>query len=136
MGDRGNIIIKERDYEGEVRYMFFYSHWTGYKLPKLLQEALIKGKSRWGDDSYLNRIIFQTMLEDNNDVTGYGLSTDIGDNEYNFVMVNHHDSQVELVLSRNGENGDFTPVTAISFDDYIQLDLGKEPWEVLNKMLD
>ena len=63
--------------------IYLYSHWD-YKpeLEKVLKQALIRGKERWDDRQYLNRIIFSEMIkEDILGNTGYGLSTDIYDGE-------------------------------------------------------
>jgi hypothetical protein len=77
MGDRANIHIIETEGAG----IYFYTHWTGYKLPQTLQVALARGKDRWNDETYLNRIIFSEMIKNNVlDETGFGL--DLGANKY------------------------------------------------------
>ena len=50
MGDRANIEIRE----GEKSF-FFYTHWGGRDLPKMLQEGLSLGRTRWDDPPYLSR---------------------------------------------------------------------------------
>lgn len=90
MGDRGNIVIETAD---RKPLMYFYTHWTGSELPRLVALALTKGRSRWGDDAYLNRVLFQTMLEEDKGMVGYGLSTAMGDGGTE-VYVCHDESRV------------------------------------------
>ena len=77
MGDRGNIIIQGGSMFPHPLYL--YTHWSGSDLPKILKAALVKGKDRWHDPQYLARVIFQQMIGKDNDITGYGLSTEQGD---------------------------------------------------------
>lgn len=60
MGDRGNVCIKQEWGKGPKK-IFFYTHWMGTSLPRIVQEALAR-KQRWDDDAYLARIIFCQML--------------------------------------------------------------------------
>lgn len=84
MGDRANIISKTRDQQ-----VCFYTHWDGYLLPHILKEALERGKDRWDDYQYLNRIIFCKMIGGNVDgMTGYGISSTIADNDRPILTVN------------------------------------------------
>ena len=85
MGDRANICM---EYEtGEKIY--FYAHWQGSQLPEILQNALKRGKDRWGDESYLARIIFSEMIKDTIlEETGYGISPYITDNGHPIIVVN------------------------------------------------
>lgn len=73
MGNRGNISLKYKN--GEKIY--FYSHWGGdnESLSTIVRDALIRGKDRWGDESYLARIIFSEMIkEEVEKSTGYGIA--------------------------------------------------------------
>lgn len=84
MGDRGNIVL---DY-GNKRRIFLYTHWSGSELKTTLKKALIRGKSRWEDESYLARIIFCEMIKDDiTELTGYGISPTITDNEHPLLIV-------------------------------------------------
>jgi hypothetical protein len=86
MGDRGNIVLKSK---GQPN-IFLYTHWSGSELPTVVQNALKRGKGRIGDDPYLNRIIFIELVKD--DIlseTGFGLSTEVCDNEHYLVVVDH-----------------------------------------------
>lgn len=78
MGDRANIVV-DGQYTDPV---FLYTHWCGYAVPGILQAALKRGRGRWGDTSYLTRIIFCDLIGDNTEgLTGFGISTRITDNE-------------------------------------------------------
>jgi len=106
MGDRGNICIQEKENK-----IFFYSHWTGYDLFDVLQEALKRGRGRWDDEPYLARIIFCEMIK--NDVmgnTGFGISTYQTDNEYPIMFV---DSKTQTVSIDDEE---------WSFQEFIELE--------------
>lgn len=76
MGDRGNICMEIED--GTEIYL--YTHWHGSELKSILQSALIRGRSRWSDESYLARIIFSEMIKDSvEELTGYGISTSLAE---------------------------------------------------------
>lgn len=79
MGDRGNIKV------GKV---YLYTHWGGSEIKNILKTALIRGKERWNDESYLTRIIFCEMIKsDVMGTTGYGISTEVIDNEHDILEV-------------------------------------------------
>jgi hypothetical protein len=70
MGDRGMVRF---DY-GQDGTIGFYTHWGGSELENTLRAALIRGRRRWSDSSYLARIIFSEMIRDSVlDETGYGI---------------------------------------------------------------
>ena len=75
MGDRGNVqIISATEGAADI---YFYTHWYGSNLSAIVAEAISspQGKSRQDDESYLNRIIFEKMLECADDkATGFGIS--------------------------------------------------------------
>ncbi len=71
MGDRGNIYV----HKGPEKGVYLYTHWSGSYLPKLLQDALRNGQSRWYDTPYLTRIIFDTLTGLEGGETGYGIDT-------------------------------------------------------------
>lgn len=71
MGNRANIQIKY----SEGNDIFFYSHWSGRDVDNIVQSALLRGKSRWDDESYLARIIFVDLIRDDVfDLIGNGIS--------------------------------------------------------------
>jgi hypothetical protein len=60
---------------GEQTKIYFYTHWDAEFLDDILRVALLRGRDRWDDPSYLARIIFcemirNSVLED----TGYGIA--------------------------------------------------------------
>jgi hypothetical protein len=92
MGDRGNIIVNsQRD-----GTMHFYTHWSGSDLPAIVAAGLDRGRGRWDDEPYLNRILFCEMIQD--DVlgeTGYGISREMGDGGTE-VYIDHDAMTVRL----------------------------------------
>ena len=116
MGDRGNIVI-EKDKSGLFPApVYFYTHWSGSDLKETLKDALVRGKARWNDPSYLARVIFCEMVGDNDGVTGYGISTAIGDNGHNLLCVNIDEKKVIERDRRTNE-----PVKEWSFEDYVNV---------------
>ncbi len=105
MGDRGNIVIIDAN---DKPKLWFYTHWSGSDLPNLVRKALIKGKDRWSDPSYLNRVLFQTMLGDDDDITGFGIDTEQGDGGYE-VYICHEKKTVRL-----------QGVASYTFEEYIK----------------
>lgn len=92
MGDRANIKFVEVE-GGEI---FFYTHWSGYRLPEILAEALKRGQGRWNDESYLARIIFSEMIKDEVlETTGAGISTYRTDYEYDDLIVDVANQRIE-----------------------------------------
>ena len=106
MGDRANIRLVEGS--GQV---YFYSHWGGTELPGILASALDRGRNRWGDAPYLNRIIFSEMIKkDVSGETGYGISCERGDYNHEDLVVDHDNATV------TDGRGD-----TLSFDNFIEL---------------
>lgn len=104
MGDRGNIIVKNK---GEEVYL--YTHWRGHDLPETLQRAL-KRKQRWDDHQYLARIIFNTMTRGSEDSeTGYGISS------------KQHDGGVDITVDVEHQEVRWEG-KAWSFEEYIKLE--------------
>lgn len=91
MGDQGNIVVESQDDGGSI---YFYSHWSGYRLPQVVAAALDRGRSRWDDYPYLNRILFCELVKgDEGGETGYGISITMGDGGTE-VYVNHDEQSV------------------------------------------
>ena len=105
MGDRGNIVIVDANNKPKL---WFYTHWSGSELPDLVRKALIKGKDRWSDPSYLNRVLFQTMLDGDTDITGFGIDTKQGDGGTE-VYICHEKKTVKL-----------EGLPTYSFEDYVK----------------
>lgn len=115
MGERSNVRMLY-DTGDEI---FFYTHWGGEQLPYIVQEALAYNK-RWNDPSYLSRIIFSRMIED--DIlgfTGYGISPYIvdHDNYWSIITVDTENKRI-LFYSRNDPE---TNRYEWSFEEYIEL---------------
>jgi hypothetical protein len=103
MGDRANVQVKD----GESN-VFLYTHWSGSELPKTLKTALIRGKERWTDGQYLARIIFCEMVRDDiDDMTGYGISSVVGDGGDRIIVVNVDEQTIKI----NGKT--------VTFGEYI-----------------
>lgn len=119
MGDRGNIYMKNPDGDdGTKRGVYLYSHWGGSGLPLIVKAALAK-KWRWTDDSYLTRIIFDEMTEEQQgQETGYGIATYRPDNEHPVIVV---DCETQMVgyAREDKEPSCFTQWT---FEKFITLD--------------
>lgn len=130
MGDRGNIAVLH-DKDNQV---WLYSHWGGSELFKRLQGGLAFGKGRWGDDSYLNRIIFCHAIPEGQfrDETGYGISTRMQDNEYPILVVDLEHKSVFVIQEDELKDGQvpagFTPKEKWGFQQFIDLkkDVRKE----------
>lgn len=106
MGDRGNVIFKY----SEGGKIYFYTHWSGSQLKSIVKAALIRGKERWGDESYLARIVFSEMIKDDvMDVTGYGIAP--------YEM----DSGARVEVDTNEQT-----VNGIKFEDFIKQEVSDE----------
>lgn len=122
MGDRANIVMKQNNSRDQLgTEIFFYTHWSGYELPAILQAALKRGEGRWDDEPYLARIIFCQMISGAvNDTTGFGISTYQCDNDgYPHLVV---DSETTTITLRGGDVEHGSGL-AISFADFVALDL-------------
>lgn len=94
MGDRGNVQVKEGPADNGV---FFYTHWSGSELPRIVANALKRGRGRWGDTPYLARIIFCEMIQDDVlEETGYGISTSECDPNHDLIVVDDRNSTVTI----------------------------------------
>ena len=108
MGCRGTIEIWEngaapKDEESPV---VLYTHWGAHEMLSDLKEVLSKRK-RWGDASYLSRMIFSKMIRDDIDgETGYGIMTNnVNDAEQEIVV--DCDRQ-EIIVKGNDNNKTYT----------------------------
>jgi hypothetical protein len=94
MGDRANLAIKTDENDVGI---WLYTHWGGDNLAFDLQNALKFGSNRWGDDSYLTRIIVCQIIGDKwNEETGYGISHEEQDNEHHIIYVNLKNQEVSF----------------------------------------
>ena len=94
MGCRRNVcLVFDRS-----RSIFLYTHWGADDLDQVLKNALIRGKGRWNDPSYLARIIFCEMVQDDVlGVTGYGLAPYEMDPEFPSIKVDLENRTVDGV---------------------------------------
>lgn len=114
MGDRGNIAIVQdvKTEDGEKVCIYFYTHHSGSELPQILKDALVRGKDRWDDSPYLSRIIFSEMIKDYvMGTTGYGISTEICDNNHEIIYVDPNHQEV------------YIDEDSWTFEEFINLDL-------------
>lgn len=99
MGDRGNVICNDEWSDADV---VLYTHWGGSMLPNTVAKALNspQGRSRWGDSSYLNRIIFCQMIAseggDYDGEIGFGIGTKKAGDANTIVTVYHADRLVKV----------------------------------------
>jgi hypothetical protein len=114
MGNRANVVVKQRD-ESNI---FLYTHWNGSDLPATVQRAL-KRHQRWNDRAYLTRIIFCEMVgNDFMGETGYGISTDIQDNEHPFICI---DVDKQMIDVKQSPLNLLLPIEGWSFEEYCNL---------------
>lgn len=121
MGDRGNVNVRE---DSSDKGVFLYSHWGGTELPRVVRQALDRGKNRWHDTPYLTRIIFCEMLLDTIPTnrgsdgfydelvseTGFGISTEECDPGHPTIVI---DVGTQTVTVRGDR--------VHSFRDYVKL---------------
>jgi hypothetical protein len=121
MGDRGQVRLVS---EGRPD-IYLYTHWGATELPTDVGRALRRGGSRWGDDEYLNRIIFSELIKDSvlGD-TGYGIGTELHGDVWLVVEVNHTNRTVSLqTVSFVGDDYkklEFKTQYTHSFDDFVE----------------
>jgi hypothetical protein len=119
MGDRGNIVFRQ---EVGDAHLWMYSHWAGHALPGVLRDGLAHGRTRWTDEPYLARIIFDAVSGTPGELTGVGLSTYPTDNEHALLVVDVSQQRVELhAYPRDGWSKDSKPVESWGFEVYSRL---------------
>jgi hypothetical protein len=124
MGDRGNIVIKQHGHKDDTSYLYFYTHYSGSDMPETVQNALKRGKERWDDEQYLARIIFCELIKDDvSGLSGAGISTYMGDNEHDFIVVDAEKQTISRV--KEGDPG-ATPKKSWSFEQFLKVNIGKE----------
>ena len=119
MGDRSNVSIVG-EWDGAT---VLYSHWGGTGLFESVQNALHSdlARGRWNDSSYLRRIIFQAILnEDGLNSTGFGLSGQLPDNEYR-VLVLDTSSQRAAFVDESHYDEKLDEDQGWTFEEFIQL---------------
>src|SRR3990172_3219388 len=98
MGDRANVFVPQNSPNDVDGGIFLYTHWGGSTLPLVVRDALKRGESRWDDEPYLTRIIFSEMIKENvRELTGYGISTYVPDNEHPIIEVDSSKQTVRFL---------------------------------------
>jgi menaquinone-dependent protoporphyrinogen IX oxidase len=93
MGDRTNTVFRMADGSDVV----LYQHWGGYQMMANLAAALDAARNRWNDESYCTRIIISNLIGDDwSQELGYGISTQIMDNEHSIPVIDFSDHTVAL----------------------------------------
>lgn len=83
MGDRSNIVVQQYD----KSRVWLYGHWMGSTHFQIVRDVLAR-RERWGDESYLARMLFNEMTKDDPmGSTGYGISTSMQDNEHTIIVL-------------------------------------------------
>lgn len=117
MGDKANIAMKQKD----GNFIYLYSHYDGFQMPKILQNALIRGVGRWDDEPYLSRIIFCELVKDSFlDTTGYGITTYMTDNEHPVIFVDAVTKKVyfkAFVAKDKKDSWDFQEFIKLDIDE-------------------
>jgi len=93
MGDRGQVKITAQGNPD----LYLYTHWGAESLPETVAHALGRGRGRWDDDEYLNRIIFSEMIQ--GDVlgeTGYGIGFGEHGDVWRVVEINYDNRTVAV----------------------------------------
>lgn len=134
MGDRANIVVRDRYAKRDSEAVWLYSHWGGTEMPETLRQALAH-RERWDDEPYLARIVLQTMIAGDQSATGYGISTRMPDNEYDLLVL--ADERVYRVPENgyraDGNWAELAKYPSISFEDYIAAD--ERTWDNLLDVL-
>jgi hypothetical protein len=137
MGDRGNVVVMQSEDPKDA--VWLYTHWNGSNIASDLAKALDRSRgtkqsgyldSRWDDAPYLTRIIFCQMCPDkyHNELTSWGISTRMGDNEHTILVVNTDKKTIHKVEENALEDRRLPAVLpkGISFDAFIKKTLKKE----------
>lgn len=97
MGDRGQVKIIGTS-EGSSTELYFYTHWCATSLENFVSDALNRGRGRWNDSEYLNRIIFSEMIKDEvmSDI-GFGIGFEPHADIWKLVVVNHLDKTAGIM---------------------------------------
>lgn len=83
MGARINFVFKDR---GDAAAVVLYSHWGQDEWQRDIAMALDHARNRWGDTSYLTRMVISYLIQDSVlSETGFGIyaindtSVDLGE---------------------------------------------------------
>lgn len=118
MGDRG--VIELTGHHGQSQDIFFYTHWSASRLPELVAEGLDRGSSRWGDESYLNRIIFDSLTGLSGETTGFGISPWCPEDAWLKVSIDHAGQTVQVLHNELGGSVWLPATEPLSFAEFVE----------------
>jgi len=128
MGTRSQVFMKTSG-------VYLYQHWDGYNLPEEVQTAL-KRETRYNDEEFLSRIIFETMLsagrydgcsdtpedKERTETLGYGIGTSQhGDIEW---LVTVDTEKQEITINQGYD--DLSQIWNGSFKEFIVAEMSEE----------
>lgn len=115
MGNRANVCMRYKDEQ-----VVLYAHRSGEHLPKIVSQALKRGKPRWRDFQYLTRIVFCEMVKDDvMGLTGFGITQKVWDGGRKIIDLDLDEQKVKLILKPFiGEN----KIEEFSFKEFIKSD--------------
>lgn len=124
MGDRGNIVIRQKP-NTNTDDVWLYTHWSGSEIEDTARAAL-KRNARWDDPSYLTRIVFQELIGTDTSEIGYGISTSLQDNQHPILVIDCPEQEVYTVDESQLEKGRL-PISpkktgTQSFTDFVNQD--------------
>lgn len=121
MGDRANVAIIGTTFEQHdgkwvevpvATPIVFYTHSCGHELPGALAAAIKAAEPRWTQSSYAARIILHNLLvelgADPASEYGFGIGTELTDNEYPIFVVDLSLNMVGVVTEAQFREGHFT----------------------------
>ncbi|MHC4933702.1 MAG: hypothetical protein ACYTGV_16090, partial [Planctomycetota bacterium] len=120
MGDRANVVMVDKGWDGDEppKFVYLYTHWGGYELPLVVKKVLQR-KARWNDPAYLARMIFCAMIpagqEDGE--TGFGIGSSRPDNEHPYILVDSREQRIGFTPEGMEPNADVW----WSFEDFIAM---------------
>ena len=123
MGDRGQVRLRYTD-ELNGNDIYIYTHWGALSMPSVVADALERGRDRWHDPCYLNRIIFSEFIA--NDVmgeTGFGICTEEHGDVWRIIEVDHAHNSVKIFEKTYDQPVDDWGTTARTFT-----------WEVVEQL--
>lgn len=120
MGDRGNVFFVDGVSGKQLAGIYMYTHWSGGFLPAIVRAALKRGEGRWGDSQYLARIVFCELVQEAvMEETGFGLSTEIGDNEHAIIRVDDTKQRVSFHAAGGERNPKDKALASWSYQDFV-----------------
>ena len=92
MGDRATFAVETHP----DKRVYFYAHWTGHNVPKVIQTALSL-RERWNDATYLARMLFCHLCHgEEMGTTGFGIGAELDDSSYPILVLRPAKQIVEL----------------------------------------